>query len=102
MAANRFGQQRLALNPQKGIFSIRLHPSGSWGPHAVSKALVRCRCWHVCRWKPLSAAEIRPLAVTSGLGCHLGAFSSLNRGSYWRWGPPRSSKNICSAQSFQW
>jgi hypothetical protein len=32
-------------------------------------------------------ASFCPLAVTSGPGPHLGAFSSLEQGSYWRWGP---------------
>jgi hypothetical protein len=41
-----------------------------------------------------SAARIaffRPWAVTSGPGRHLGAFSSYEQGSYWRWGLPKSS-----------
>jgi hypothetical protein len=37
----------------KGVFSIRLHPSGPRGPHAVSKALKRCRHWHVRQQKPM-------------------------------------------------
>jgi hypothetical protein len=32
-------------------------------------------------------ASFRPLAVTSGPGRHLAAFSSKEQGSYWCWGP---------------
>ncbi len=42
-AANWFRQCRPALNLPKGVFSVRLRPSGPRGPHAVSKALGRCR-----------------------------------------------------------
>ncbi len=43
-----------ALNPLRGIFSIRLHPLGP-GHHMMLqylKALGRRRHWHICRWKP--------------------------------------------------
>jgi hypothetical protein len=41
-AAGWFWQYRLALNPPKGMFSIRLCLSGPRGPHAVSRALGIC------------------------------------------------------------
>ncbi len=54
-SANWFGWRSPALNPPKGVFFVRLCPSGPGGPYAVSKALGRCRRWHV-RWrKPLPA-----------------------------------------------
>jgi hypothetical protein len=46
-ATNLFEWRRLALNLLKGVFSIRLRPSGPRGPHAFSKALGRCQRWHV-------------------------------------------------------
>jgi hypothetical protein len=55
-AAYWFWQRRLALNPPKGVSSVRLCSSGPRGPHAVSEAIDRCRRWHVRRRKPLSAA----------------------------------------------
>jgi hypothetical protein len=37
-AAERFGRRRLALNPQKDVFYVRLRPS-VWGDHMLSQKL---------------------------------------------------------------
>ncbi len=48
-ATNGFEWRRPELNLPKGIFSVRLRLSGPREPHAVSKALGRCRRLHVCK-----------------------------------------------------
>jgi hypothetical protein len=50
--------------------------------------------------KSARTASFRLLAVTSGSGRHLGAFSALQWGSNWRWGPDRYSWRVYSTQSF--
>jgi hypothetical protein len=84
MAAGWFLRYRLALNPPKSLFSIRLHPSGLGGPHAVQKLLVDVIVdtftgvnryqRHKSAAQSACIASFRPLAITSGPGCHLGAF----------------------------
>ncbi len=65
--ANWFGRRRPALNPPKGIFSIRLRPSGPGEPHAASKALGRCWRWHVRRWKTAIGGVNPPLSPLAPL-----------------------------------